>query len=98
MRFVATSSWRAKRNGHASFFGFSPHVRRSLHEPGGVTTFNRVKTVGIREAKTAFCELVDTAKKHDILITKHGKSVALIIGVDDDDYEDVIALLRKKRK
>jgi prevent-host-death family protein len=49
-----------------------------------------VKVLGLREAKQTLSECIDKAQKERVLITKHGKPAAIVIGVAGQDLEDVL--------
>jgi prevent-host-death family protein len=44
-----------------------------------------VKVVGLRETKQALSEYVDAAQKERILITRHGRPAAVLVGVEGLD-------------
>jgi len=49
-----------------------------------------MKTVALREAKQSLSGFVAHAQRERVLITKHGKPAALVIGVEGQDIEDVL--------
>jgi prevent-host-death family protein len=49
-----------------------------------------VKLIGLKEAKARLSEFVDAAQADRILITRRGQPVALVIGVEGQDIEQVI--------
>jgi prevent-host-death family protein len=49
-----------------------------------------MKTVPLREAKQSLSGFVAHAQRERVLITKHGKPAALVIGVEGQDIEDVL--------
>jgi len=49
-----------------------------------------MKTVALREAKQSLSGFVAHAQRERVLITKHGKPAALVIGVEGQDLEDVL--------
>jgi prevent-host-death family protein len=49
-----------------------------------------MKTVALREAKQSLSGFVAQAQRERVLITKHGKPAALVIGVEGQDIEDVL--------
>jgi prevent-host-death family protein len=55
-----------------------------------------MKMIGLRDAKQALSECVDAAQRESIIITRHGKPAALLVGVQSDDLETV--LLKADRK
>jgi prevent-host-death family protein len=65
-----------------------------------------VKVIGLREAKDALSDYVDRAQKERVLITRHGKPAALVIGVEGQDLETIMlgsdpdfwAMIAERRK
>ncbi len=55
-----------------------------------------MKVVGLREAKQSLSVCIDKAQKDRVLITKHGKPAAVVIGVAGQEMEDVILQLDPK--
>jgi len=55
-----------------------------------------MKTISIREARATLSELIDDAQNEPILITKHGRPVVLLTGVDGADLGSVILEGSKK--
>lgn len=55
-----------------------------------------MKLVAMHEAKAKLSEYVAQAQKDRVLITSHGKPVAIVIGVEGEDLEDL--LTRSDRK
>lgn len=51
-----------------------------------------MRVVAVREAKQRLSGYIDTAQKERVLITKHGKPAALVIGVEGHDFEDVLLM------
>ena len=51
-----------------------------------------MKVVAVREAKASLSEYIDKAQRDRVLITKHGKPAALIIGVEGEDLEDLLTM------
>lgn len=49
-----------------------------------------MKTVALRDAKQQLSDYVAQAQGEQILITKHGRPAALVLGVEGKDFEDVI--------
>lgn len=49
-----------------------------------------MKIVALREAKQSLSGFVAHAQRERVLITKHGKPAALVIGVEGQDIEDVL--------
>jgi prevent-host-death family protein len=51
-----------------------------------------MKVIAVREAKQQLSGCIDTAQKERILITKHGRPVAVVIGVEGRDFEDILLM------
>ncbi|MFO0584011.1 MAG: type II toxin-antitoxin system Phd/YefM family antitoxin [Anaeromyxobacter sp.] len=49
-----------------------------------------MKTVPLREAKQSLSGYVDHAQRERVLITRHGRPAALVIGVEGRDLEDIM--------
>jgi prevent-host-death family protein len=49
-----------------------------------------MKIIGIKEAKAQLSECLDIAQRDRVLITRHGRPAALVIGVEGEDLEQVI--------
>ena len=49
-----------------------------------------MKTVALREAKQSLSGYVAHAQRERVLITKHGRPAALVIGVEGQDIETVL--------
>ena len=49
-----------------------------------------MKVVGMKEAKASLSGYCEHAQEERVLITRHGKPVALMIGVEGQDLEDVL--------
>jgi len=49
-----------------------------------------MKVVAVREAKASLSEYIERAQEGRVLITKHGKPAALVIGVEGEDLEDLL--------
>lgn len=48
-----------------------------------------MKTVALQRARQSLSGVVAHARRERVLITKHGKPAALVIGVEGQDLEDV---------
>ncbi len=65
-----------------------------------------MKFVSIREAKAQFSECLEHAQQDAIVITKHGKPTAVIVGAEGKELQDVVLIndkafwqmIRKSRK
>jgi prevent-host-death family protein len=51
-----------------------------------------MKIVAVREAKASLSEYIEKAQQDRVLITRHGKPAALIIGVEGEDLEDLLTM------
>ncbi len=49
-----------------------------------------MKLIGVREAKDSLAEIIERAQREDVLITKHGKPAALLVGVEGEDLERLV--------
>lgn len=49
-----------------------------------------MKLVGIRDAQATFPALVAEAQKERVIVTRHGRPVAILTGIDGMDLENVI--------
>lgn len=49
-----------------------------------------MKLVGVRQAQARLSDLLDLAQREGIILTRHGRPVALITGVEDMDLEDIV--------
>ena len=55
-----------------------------------------MKTMTVFEARNNFSRTLDAARKDVVVVTRNGKPVAAIQGIDDDDMEDL--LLERSQK
>jgi prevent-host-death family protein len=51
-----------------------------------------MKVVAVRDAKASLSEYIEEAQRDRVLITKHGKPAALVIGVEGEDLEDLLTM------
>lgn len=51
-----------------------------------------MKVVALREAKATLSRCVEAAQRDRILITRHGKPAALVIGVEGENLEDLLTV------
>ena len=51
-----------------------------------------MKVVPLREAKTSLSSYVEQAQRDRVLITRHGRPAALIIGVRGEELEDLLTM------
>jgi prevent-host-death family protein len=51
-----------------------------------------MKVIAVREAKASLSKYIDMAQRDRVLITKHGKPAALVIGVEGEDLEDMLTM------
>jgi prevent-host-death family protein len=49
-----------------------------------------MKTMTVFEARNHFAKTLEAAKDDVVIVTRHGKPVAAIQGIDDDDIEDLV--------
>lgn len=65
-----------------------------------------MKTVTVRDLQKSVKECVDQAQEDRLVITRHGKPAAVLVGVEGEDWEDVVLqtdpafwkLIRARRK
>ena len=48
-----------------------------------------MKVVGLREAKQKLSHCIDAAQREGVVITRHGKPAAVVVGLEGYDMEDV---------
>lgn len=51
-----------------------------------------MKVVPLREAKASLSSYVDQAQQDRVLITRHGRPAALVIGVQGEELEDLLTM------
>jgi prevent-host-death family protein len=49
-----------------------------------------MKTVGLREARDALSDCVDASQRDSVLIMRHGKPAAVIVGVEGEELDEVL--------
>jgi prevent-host-death family protein len=49
-----------------------------------------MKTAALKEVKAKLSEYCDTAQSERVLITKHGRPLALMVGVEGRDLDEVL--------
>jgi prevent-host-death family protein len=49
-----------------------------------------MKVINIREARAGLSDLIDEAQKEPVCLTRHGKAVAVLTGVEGADLASVI--------
>ena len=49
-----------------------------------------MKTVTVRDLQKKVKECVDHAQEDRVVITRHGKPAAVLVGVEDQDWETVV--------
>jgi len=65
-----------------------------------------MKTVTVRDLQKKVKECVDDAQQDRVVVTRHGKPAAVLVGVEGEDWEDVVLqtdpnfwkLIRERRK
>ena len=55
-----------------------------------------MKILGLREAKQTLSDCVDHSQLDRVLITRHGRPAAIIIGVEGEEMEDVLLQMDPK--
>jgi prevent-host-death family protein len=51
-----------------------------------------MKVVPLREAKASLSSYIQQSQKDRVLITKHGRPAALVMGVEGEDLEDLLTV------
>ena len=51
-----------------------------------------MKVVAVREAKASLSEYIEESQRDRVLITRHGKPAALVIGVEGEELEDLLTM------
>ena len=49
-----------------------------------------MKIIGIREARERLSAVVVRAQRERVVLTRHGRPAALLIGIEDEDFEEVL--------
>jgi prevent-host-death family protein len=49
-----------------------------------------MKLIGIREARERLSAMVTRAQRERVVLTRHGKPAALLIGIEGEDLEEVL--------
>jgi prevent-host-death family protein len=49
-----------------------------------------MKLIGIRDAKQGLSGILEEAQEEKVLLTRHGRPIALVIGVEGQDMEDMM--------
>lgn len=65
-----------------------------------------MKTVTVRDLQKKVKRCVDDAQENRVVVTRHGKPAAVLVGVEGEDWEDVVLqtdpefwkLIRVRRK
>jgi prevent-host-death family protein len=65
-----------------------------------------MKTVTVRDLQKRVKECVDQAQEDRLVVTRHGRPAAVLVGVEGEDWEDVVLqtdprfwkLIRTRRK
>ena len=65
-----------------------------------------MKTISVRDLQKKVKKCVEESQKDRVVITKHGKPAALLVGVEGEDWEDIVLqtdpsfwkLIRSRRK
>ena len=65
-----------------------------------------MKTVSVRDLQKNVNECVDASQEDRVVITRHGRPAAVLVGVEGEDWEDIVLqtdpsfwkLIRKRRK
>jgi prevent-host-death family protein len=55
------------------------------------------RTMSLREAKARLSEAIDSSQGAYVLVTRHGRPAAVIIGVEGSELPDIAALVATRR-
>ena len=55
----------------------------------------KIKTVALRNMKEGLSNYIAQAQKSSILVTKHGKPAAIVVGVEGHDLEDIFYMTNR---
>jgi antitoxin (DNA-binding transcriptional repressor) of toxin-antitoxin stability system len=56
-----------------------------------------MRFVSVRELRTGPNELWDLLKEEEVVLTLHGKPIAILAGISDGDLEEMLRALRQAR-
>jgi len=65
-----------------------------------------MRTINVRDFQKKIRETVETAQRERVVLTRHGEPVALVVGLEGMDWEDIVfqtsrpfwKLIEKRRK
>lgn len=49
-----------------------------------------MKTIGVRDLQKRIRECVDVAQRERVVVTRHGRPAAVLVGVEGHDWEDLV--------
>lgn len=49
-----------------------------------------MKTINVRDLQKKVRECVETSQKERVIITRHGRPAAILIGIEGQEWEDVV--------
>lgn len=53
-----------------------------------------MKTINVRDLQKRVRESVDASQRERVVVTRHGRPAAVLIGVEGQDWEDLILQMR----
>jgi prevent-host-death family protein len=56
------------------------------------------KLIGVRDAQAQISTVIDDSQERVVILTRHGRPVALVLGCDDQDPDEVLAHCFQMRK
>jgi prevent-host-death family protein len=65
-------------------------IRRVLYKGSPPEGGHPVKLIGIREARERLSAMVTRAQRERVVLTRHGRPAALLIGIEGEDLEEVL--------
>ncbi len=49
-----------------------------------------MKTINVRDLQKKIREVVETSQKERVVVTRHGQPMAIVVGVEGSDWEDIV--------
>lgn len=49
-----------------------------------------MKTIAVRDLQKKIRRCIDLSQKEEVVITRHGRPAAMVIGVEGKDWEDIL--------
>lgn len=49
-----------------------------------------MKTINVRDLQKKIREVVEASQKERVVVTRHGRPMAIVVGVEGSDWEDIV--------